>query len=69
MQDRHWKDLNDIAAENFDWKGDQFTMGHLIKGDFIKKSDDVEEIIAAAKQQAKIWDIIVKTEKAWSSLT
>lgn len=68
MCDRHWKDLNELADEKFDWNNDAFKMDHLIRGDFIKKSDDVEEIIAAAKQQAKIYDIIVKTEKWWNTI-
>lgn len=61
MRDRHWKELNEIAAEKFDWTG-EFKMDHLIRGDFIKKSEDVEEIISSAKNQAKILDIITKVE-------
>jgi len=54
MQDRHWNDLNDYAVEKFDSKSENFKMENLVKADFIRKRDDVEEVINAAVQQNKI---------------
>jgi len=68
MQDRHWNDLNDYAVEKFDAKSESFKMEHLIKAEFIRKRDDVEEVINAAVQQNKIYGIICKTETRWNSM-
>jgi hypothetical protein len=68
MQERHWTELNEYAVEKFDAKSENFKMEQLIKADFIKKRDDVEEIISAAVNQNKIWEIIVKTETKWNTI-
>jgi len=68
MQDRHWAELNEFAVEKFDAKSENFKMEMLIKADFIKKRDDVEEVISAAINQNKIYEIITKTENKWNTI-
>jgi dynein heavy chain len=69
IKTRHWEEINDLIVSSslkLPYKGEQFSLAHVIESGLIKFKDDVEEICDGADKQLSIEKKMMEMKEKWS---
>ena len=65
LEDRHWKDLEELVEKEISYKDATFNFGSLVDLELHKKSDAVNELAEIAKKEEKYEKQLIDIKKEW----
>jgi hypothetical protein len=66
MRNRHWKELRYEVKDDFDEKGEDFTLEYMFKLNLTEYEDKISELTDRARKQLAIETGLNLIEKKWT---